>query len=191
MAQRRKAMEERVLLDEEEATTARRSSSSSKLCHLLTLEETPAWYESSKFILTGYRPESGSIPLCFVSWTYLHNETGNIFSHLIPAVFCVLGQWTLHSYLSARYPNISLGDQYMLAFHLLSATICLAVSAHYHTFMNHSLGVAKQWLMFDYMGIVTLILGDFINGIYFGFYCDKGPKCIYWFMVVCVPFLQE
>ena len=150
---------------------------------LLKREETPSWYEANEYILTGYRPESQSTALCFQSWTYLHNESCNIYSHLIPATLSILGQWTLQTHLDIYYPNATPRDRKMLSLHLLTAAVCLGVSAHYHTFLNHSRRIARRWLLFDYLGIITLILGGFISGIYFGFYCEVVPRMIYWMMV--------
>lgn len=158
-------------------------SASTPKNRLLKFEETPTWYEANEFILTGYRPESRSTTSCFHSWTYLHNESCNIYSHLVPSICAIVGQSTLQSYLSAQYPAAPWGDRFMFSLHLFTVAVRWGLSSLYHTFMNHSFGAARRWLVCDFMGIVTLILGDFISGIYFAFYCHQGPKFIYWFMV--------
>ena len=53
----------------------------------------------------------------------------------------------------------------------------------YHTLMNHSRRVEQLWLQFDLVGIVVLILGDFISGIYMVFWCEPLERKIYWSMV--------
>jgi len=50
---------------------------------LLPYDEIPKWLQDNSYIHHGYRPESKSTRACFASWLYLHNETVNIFSHLI------------------------------------------------------------------------------------------------------------
>lgn len=60
---------------------------------LLTFEELPQWYQDNELIRNGYRPVSGSAAASFASWRYVHNETVNIFSHLIPCVAFVLAEW--------------------------------------------------------------------------------------------------
>ena len=62
---------------------------------LLSFDEMPEWFrrESNQWILRGYRPISGSAHASFCSWSYIHNESVNIYSHLIPAVFFLLGEW--------------------------------------------------------------------------------------------------
>ncbi|EGX95513.1 hemolysin-III channel protein Izh2 [Cordyceps militaris CM01] len=59
---------------------------------LLSFDEMPEWFqhENNQWILDGYRPISGSARASFRSWRYLHNETVNIYSHLIPAVVFLL-----------------------------------------------------------------------------------------------------
>ena len=165
-----------------------RTSPSEKPRFLLTLKETPRWYDANPFILSHYRPPSVSTTLCYKSWTYLHNESLNIHSHLLPALLSIPTQWTLQSYLGTTYPRALWTDRAFLSFHLLTVTICLCVSAHFHTFMNHSPAIARRWLKYDYLGIVTLILGDFVSGIYLGFYCERAPRVIYWAMVRPSPF---
>lgn len=53
---------------------------------LLNSEDVPTWYAHNAYIRTGYRPVTPSALLCFRSLAYLHNETVNIYSHLIPAM---------------------------------------------------------------------------------------------------------
>ena len=47
--------------------------------------ELPSWQQDNQYILSGYRPQSNSFKRSFKSLAYLHNETVNVYSHLIPA----------------------------------------------------------------------------------------------------------
>jgi adiponectin receptor len=62
---------------------------------LLALEDMPKWFNvgNNEWVLEAYWPISGSVYAPFHSWCYLHNETVNIYSHLIPAVVFLLGEW--------------------------------------------------------------------------------------------------
>lgn len=40
----------------------------------------------------------------------------------------------------------------------------------------------------DYVGIVVQIVGSFIPGIYFAFYCEPQLQKVYWSMVCLFPF---
>ncbi|RAL04421.1 hemolysin III family protein [Aspergillus ibericus CBS 121593] len=151
---------------------------------LLSYDEIPEWYQDNEYIRHGYRPVSNSTHACFASWLYLHNETVNIYSHLIPAVFFLAGEGLFYQYLQARYPDATLGDHAVFAFFLLTAVICLGMSATYHTLMNHSLHVSDLWLRLDYVGIIVLTLGDFVSGIYMVFYCEPLLRRIYWGMII-------
>lgn len=150
---------------------------------LLSFEELPRWHQDNEFIRHGYRPISGSARLSFRSWSYIHNETINIYSHLIPAIVFLLGEWFILQYLTSRYSNITSVDFFIISFFLLTAVVCLGLSATYHTLMNHSPEVEQLWLRFDLVGIVVLTLGDFVSGIYMVFWCEPLERKIYWSMV--------
>lgn len=150
---------------------------------LVSYEETPEWYQDNEFIRHGYRPVSNSTHACFASWLYLHNETVNIYSRLVPAVFFLAVEGMFYQYLQVKYPQATLSDHAIFAFFLLTAVICLGLSTTYHTLMNHSLQVSELLLRLDFVGIIVLTLGDFVSGIYMVFYCEPLLRRIYWGMV--------
>lgn len=150
---------------------------------LLSYDELPEWQKDSPFILYGYRPESNSAQACFASWLYLHNETVNIYSHLLPGILFLAGEVMIYQYFDARYPMATVSDRLIFAFFLLTAVTCLGLSAMFHTFLSHSAHVSHVWLQLDFVGIIVLTLGDFVSGIYVGFYCEPGLQRIYWTMV--------
>lgn len=159
---------------------------------LLSFDEMPAWFrrESNQWILRGYRPISGSAHASFCSWSYIHNESVNIYSHLIPAVFFLLGEWRIQHYLVSRYSGITGADFIAFSIFMLSAVTCLSLSATYHTLMNHSQHVERLCLRLDMLGVVIFILGDLILGIYMIFWCEPLPRNIYWSMVSWSLFAQ-
>ncbi|RLL92871.1 hypothetical protein CFD26_100068 [Aspergillus turcosus] len=151
---------------------------------LLTIKQLPPWYDANPFILSGYRPESRSYYRCLASWLYCHNETGNIYSHLIPGILLLSSQGILYEYIRTRHDNLSNFDWSIVSLQLLTASICLLTSTTYHTLLNHSAAVAHRWLQLDYIGIIALILGDFISGLHFGFYCNPRLKYFYWSLIL-------
>jgi adiponectin receptor len=157
---------------------------------LQSYHEIPEWYQDNDNILHGYRPESNSACACFASWLYVHNETVNIYSHLLPAVLSLIAEGLIYHYFRARYPEATIGDRLIFAFFLLTAATCLDLSAIYHTMMNHSIHVSNLWLRFDFVGIVVLTLGDFTSGIYMVFYCEPTLQKIYWTMVQTASFID-
>ena len=150
---------------------------------LLTYDELPEWYKDNQFIRQFYRPVSYSTSACFGSWFYIHNETFNIYTHLIPALGFLLAQATIYSRLQARFDNAHPGDYTIFAVFLGAAFATLCLSVTYHTMMSHSMRVSHLWLRMDFLGICCLTLGAFVSGIYVGFYCRPKLQKIYWVMV--------
>ena len=151
---------------------------------LLSYDELLVWQRDNPYILRGYRPETLSFTACFKSWLYLHNETFNIYSHLIPSVLFSFAQIWAVVELQGRYPTtVSFKDHVVVAWFLLAASATLLMSALYHTLMNHSMQMSSLYLRFDFAGILFLILGNFVSGIYVGFYCEPNLQKLYWGMV--------
>jgi adiponectin receptor len=157
---------------------------------LLSYDEIPEWYQDNEFIHNGYRLVSHSTHACFASLLYLHNETVNIYSHLIPGALFLSAEGIVYLYFQDRYPDATIGDHLIFAFFLLTAATCLGLSASYHTLMNHSRDVCNLWLQLDFVGIIILTLGDFVSGIDMVFYCEPGLKRVYWTMV-CIEIFSE
>lgn len=157
---------------------------------LLSFNEIPEWYQDNHHIHHGYRPVSGSAAASLASWRYVHNETVNIYTHLVPCAALLLGEWYILQYLHTRYgAAVAVGDDLIFAFFLLTATACLGLSAAYHTLINHSQTVERVWLRLDLVGIVLLTAGDLVSGVYMVFWCEALLRGIYWAMVGPLPLL--
>jgi adiponectin receptor len=150
---------------------------------LLSYGDIPEWYQDNQYIQAGYRPVSGSAKTCFRSWFRLHNELVNIHSHLVPALAFLLAEAYILEPLHRKYANATPGDYVVLAFFLFTATVCFGLSACYHTLICHSQNIEAIWLRLDLVGIILLILGSFVTGIYVGFWCENLERNIYWGMV--------
>lgn len=150
---------------------------------LLSFDEMPEWLQDNNAIRYGYRRISGSVKISFRSWSYIHNELVNIYSHLIPVLVFLLSERHIIDYLTSKYPRITSADIFIFNFFLLAAIVCLGLSTTYHTLTNHSSEVKQLLLRFDLVGIVFLALGDFISGIYMIFWCEPWQCIIYWSMV--------
>ncbi len=156
---------------------------------LLTFEELPVWYQDNPHIKTGYRPVVYSSWKCLESLLYLHNESLNIYTHLIPA----LTVWILPSYLisklDANYPHATGLDHFILLHNVLAATLTFALSATYHTVMCHSPVISMLCLRVDYVGILLLTHASFISGIYVGFFHHPHLRTIYWTMITILAMI--
>ena len=124
---------------------------------LLRWNDLLSWQKDNEFILTGYRPVSGSFRKSLTSLQHVHNEIVNIYSHLFGAILFAI----LPIYVSIRVRNqhsaIQIGDVIGFATFFFGVVLCFSLSASFHIMSNHSEKVAAYWNQFDYLGIVILI----------------------------------
>ena len=160
------------------------SNASSQALRLCNFAELPKWYQDNPHILSNYRPVSHSYNVCIQSLGYLHNETVNIYTHLIPAFVLAFALPTLQIHISRIFIDAPWMDRFMLTLTPMACLFTLSLSATYHTLMNHSHGISASCLLLDYTGILALILASFISGIYVGFYESSFHQQLYWGMIL-------
>ena len=148
---------------------------------LLTWDEisNSGWYQENPCIIRGYRPVSNSFKTSLESLLYMHNETINIFSHLLPSIFFIAAEGYIYTYFPYKFPESKILDRLVFALYLLTAAVCMACSAAYHTVLNHSEKVAKTSLQYDLAGILVLTWGIFWSAIYVAFYCETNIRWRY------------
>lgn len=171
--------------DQKDSWNQRHVINSDRQPLLCAFEELPTWYKESEneYIRHGYRPELQSTWACLSSWTYVHNESFNIYSHLIAAISFLVGLILTDRLIVWRFPAATIVDRAVFAFFVSAGIGAFTLSFLYHTFICHSLHFSNLWLQLDFVGIVTLMLGGFVSGIYVGFYCDPALQKLYWSMV--------
>lgn len=146
-------------------------------------DDLPTWQQDNHYIHSGYRPASNSFTKSFGSLGYLHNESVNIYSHLVGAIiFTSIGSF-MYTALQPRYRTATRGDILAFTAFFAGAAVCLTMSGVYHTISNHSHTVARFGNKLDYVGIVALITGSFVPSVYYGFYCQPKLQNTYWTMV--------
>lgn len=145
--------------------------------------EIDAWQQDNHYIQSGYRAQSNSYLKSWQSLGYLHNETVNIYTHLLGAVAALVSSLVLYRTLASRYETATREDVWVFSCFFLGAIACLGMSATYHTISNHSHAVAVWGNQLDYAGIVFLIWGSFIPVLYYGFQSDPQLMKTYWTMV--------
>lgn len=153
---------------------------------LVKFEDLPEWCQDNPWVRGGYRPVNNSYTECAASCLQIHNETFNIFTHLLPAVGLLVAQFSVQQYITQYFPEATMMDRVALGANVLAAIITFALSAGYHTLMCHSMDVSQRWLRIDYCGILVLILGSFLTGVYIPFRCDPAPRNIYWSMITAL-----
>lgn len=120
----------------------------------ITWTDLPHWQRDNHHIQTGYRPASNSLTRSIASLAYLHNESVNIYSHLLGSCLALFsGLYVYASVLKPRYvEQANSQDVRVFSAFFVGAVACLAVSAGYHTLSNHSQWVAGWGNRADYLG---------------------------------------
>ncbi|OAL00938.1 HlyIII-domain-containing protein [Phaeosphaeriaceae sp. SRC1lsM3a] len=164
------------------AALPRRTQKMSKTS-LLTWDEIPAWYQDNEYILSGYRAISNSYRRSLTSILGVHNETVNIFSHLIGSALFFALPIPVYNSLRPRYDSASTEDIVVFSTFFFGVAICFALSATFHVFNNHSESVHVFGNQLDYLGIVILMWGSTIPCVYYGFYCTPSLQRTYYTLV--------
>ncbi|KAG8161625.1 hypothetical protein KVR01_008612 [Diaporthe batatas] len=150
---------------------------------LLLYDELPEWAKDNEHIHSGWRPETNSYLECIKSMLYVHNETGNIYSHLLAAVWMVLlGMWWSF-YARDHYPATGSDDAVVFFLFFLGGTVCYLLSTAYHVFSNHSQATHQFCLKLDFLGILTVTAGCFPPGLWYTFPCVSREVKLTWITV--------
>jgi adiponectin receptor len=144
------------------------------------------WQQDNHYIHSGYRPASNSYKKSAHSLTYIHNETVNIYTHLLGAITGVFGSFLLYNVLHSRYETANRQDILVFSAFFLGLIGCLSCSAAFHLFSNHSARIQKFGNQLDYLGIVLLIWGSFVPSIYYGFTANPELVTLYWGMITSI-----
>jgi len=135
-------------------------------------------------ILTGYRPALDYID-CLRSIVRIHNETVNIWSHLLGFIFftvALVQQFSSNTLKPAHWK-----DEASRTLQIFSYQVCMLASALFHTFLCHSPGVTKFWLSCDRAGILFSIFGTYIRILATIFPCHPLLRAAH-LIVVCLLF---
>ncbi|ODV97656.1 hypothetical protein PACTADRAFT_63101 [Pachysolen tannophilus NRRL Y-2460] len=149
---------------------------------LFTWDEIPEWQRDNHYIRKGYVRETLSFELCLDSLSYFHNESVNIYTHLIPgfSVLLSLGFFLIAGkHFIPAYASTTFLDYFFIDLFLFGLSCCLSLSAGFHCFKCHSDPILRLGNKFDYLGIVTLIVTSMVGIIYYS-YIDH-PAIAYFF----------
>lgn len=175
---------------------------------LLTIEEIPSDWHNNPHILHGYRFYETKMQ-CVHSVIHIHNETGNIWTHIV-GFFFVLSIGLYWYPRSASYEIATAADKIMVAVFLFAALECLACSTIWHIFSNFAnlaamrkiacVGIIHPYnkkLTADYVGISVLIAASIVTVEYHGFYCQPVAQISYMtattvlgIVGMCIPWLE-
>ncbi|KID81123.1 Hly-III-related protein [Metarhizium guizhouense ARSEF 977] len=141
---------------------------------LLIWDDLPDWRRDNGFIYSGYRQILPSYLHSLGSLFYLHNQTVNIWSHLVGTIVTLGASLYLHYVIYPRYESATLSDALVFACFSTGTVLCLGMSATFHALQDHSQEVARWGNKLDYTGIVALIVGSHVPALYYGFSCKPG-----------------
>ncbi|EFN56054.1 hypothetical protein CHLNCDRAFT_52154 [Chlorella variabilis] len=137
---------------------------------LYSFLDAPEALRFNKFIRSGYRAGL-SYPQCCRSMLSLHNETGNIWTHLLPALLLVV--LVLGGQLQAWQ-----GARLAFAANVGSIAACFLGSVLYHTCMaNHH--QHDHWLKLDVCGILLVLVGGGHMVLWWGLYCHPAARATF------------
>mmetsp|Transcript_36236 Transcript_36236/g.94252 ORF Transcript_36236/g.94252 Transcript_36236/m.94252 type:complete len:308 (+) Transcript_36236:839-1762(+) len=156
-------------------------------------------YLQIPYIYSGYRKEY-SLRQCLLSLFVIHNETGNVYSHIVGCLTFIafhIAVMTSPQLLSAYLPSaervadfcpnssvslsvlfqiessphyvFSMNGKVIVDVLFFASELCMFASSTYHLLLCHSEKTARHTLKCDLFGIIFMMAGSFITGIYFGF----------------------
>lgn len=159
---------------------SKREDSTRPRSELIEWKDLLPWQRDNSYVLTGYRHASHSYRVSLSSMFRWHNETINIWSHLLGALLFV--GFLLHSYSQAntRYQSASSSDTFILAVFFAGVVMCFLLSTLFHVLLNHSEEAHSLGSQLDHLGIVIVIWASAVPTDYFGFYCDEHLRYLYW-----------
>ncbi|KAG2378789.1 hypothetical protein C9374_007937 [Naegleria lovaniensis] len=123
-------------------------------------------YQDNPYLVSGYRKlPIQSIKKCIYSIFTLHNETLNIWTHLLPAFYfsylIVYCTWQAYEFGKDR------ADIFISLFYYTSAALIYYLSAFYHVFRMNSESAYHFCLICDLRGIISMFSGSNIWCAYF------------------------
>jgi len=167
---------------------ARRQLSSTK--QLLTEQGQVPEDRQRRHILTGYRLPAASVRHSVTSVFHLHNESGNIWTHLVSALYFVYttamllsGQdisWRTADGWQGRQAesadHLTLGDKAFLTLQSVGGIAVFGFSACYHIMENHC--SSPKWYFMDIFGMVFAVSTAYGSILHFGF-VHTGQDTLY------------
>jgi len=142
--------------------------------HLYKFDECPPYLQDNCFVRTGYRVNLSFIS-CLKSLCQLHNETLNIWTHLLGTLlFFILMVWTL-----TNLPDLESIDRTVFSAFFVGAQCQMLFSTLFHMFCCHSPEIYMWFAKLDYSGITLMIVGSYYPPLYYGFSCSPQWRIVY------------
>ena len=150
---------------------------------LLGWDDLPVWAKDNEYIHSGFRPYTNSYLDCLKSCFYIHNETGNIYSHLTATLWMLILPVIFYPYARENYPKANYNDWTVFGLFFLGGAFCFGLSTSYHVVSNHSHAVHDVYHRLDLLGISTVTAGCFPPGLWYTFPCTSRKTKMFWISV--------
>ena len=160
------------------SATVPQSPSKRPLC---TIYEAESWQLENHYLTSHYRMASYSYRDSFASLGYLHNQTSNIYTHLVGATLFLSWAFQAYNDILQKYPTMNFEDSLVLGVFFAGALFCFGSSALFHLLMHQSASVNQIWLLLDLYGVFALMVATIVSGTFYGFHCER-----FWWKVYSV-----
>lgn len=150
---------------------------------LLNVSEMPRNWSDNSHIKSGYRFCASSSE-CLWSIFHVHNETCNIWTHLLGGLGVLwLGFFHLPS--TSAWQQGTWVDRIPMVLFVVAAFKCMMCSVAWHTFCNISkLSWKMRFACVDYLGITVLISASILTTEYTALYCHPFAQAFYMFITL-------
>ncbi|PWN38721.1 HlyIII-domain-containing protein [Ceraceosorus guamensis] len=144
---------------------------------LIRYENLPELWKNNEHILSGYRfIPSQNFGALLRSTFEIHNETGNIHSHLLGAVIIIPLFWPSKGLDADTTPM----DRLVQTLYLAAALKCLVLSVSWHVMAGCANACwFERFACVDYTGIAWLVAASVWTLVYNGFYCQPNLAMFY------------
>ena len=146
---------------------------------LYKYQEVPA-HSQNEFILDGYRI-CANFKESWKSLTYVHNETGNIFTHILASLVFVgilISVW--------QWDGPTFMDKVMFSVFCVCAIKCFLASTLFHLHSNQCLKTHNLFVCIDYSGISFMVMGSSMVVTYYLYYCNGLAQTIFLGFLTCL-----
>ena len=150
---------------------------------LVTWDELPSWSKDNSYIRAGYRAPSNSYISSLRSCFYIHNETGNIYTHFLATLWMMMLPIFFYPYAKRHYPDANADDWIIFGLFFTGGALCYGLSTAYHALASHSRAVHDIFHRLDLLGISAVTAGCFPPGVWYTFPCETRSTKIFW---ICV-----
>ncbi|KAL0779875.1 hypothetical protein CaCOL14_004359 [Colletotrichum acutatum] len=113
-------------------------------------------------------------------WTYVHNESVNIYSHIIGAIiFILLPFYIFSDGIPARWNMASTADVVVCTAYTIGVITCFVLSTAFHTLMSHSEPIYLSGIKADFHGVLALMWSSVFPLAHNVFPCSPATRDAY------------